>query len=518
MFALLRYFSCMSLVTIVLASILLGAFYRQTVVKDLMHMGERKNVVLTQAFANSLWPDFADYVQSVSKLDGDALRARHETAAFHQAVQRLMRGLSVVKVKVYNLEGLTVFSTEASQIGDDKSANPGFLTAKAGGVVSKITHRDTFNAFENTIEARDVLESYIPIRRGEGNGPVEAVIELYDDVTPLWHRIDGSQHRVVLGVIGILAGLYGFLFLIVRRADRVLRRQRGELQSIHSELENRVAARTAELSQANGKLTAEIAERRRAEEELQRFTGELERSNRELQDFAYVASHDLQEPLRKIQAFGDRLHAKCSEALSEQGQDYLRRMQNAAGRMQSLITDLLMFSRVATQAKPFTPVDLGQVTREVVSDLEVHIEALGAQVQVGELPTIEADPMQIRQLMQNLISNALKFHRPDVSPVVTIEASDFEEAPSQSAEPFTPPRLCQLTVADNGIGFDEKYLNRIFTVFQRLHGRSAYAGTGVGLAVCRKIVERHRGSITARSRPDQGATFVVTLPYRQSQE
>ena len=517
MFALLRYFSYTSLVTIVVASILLGAFYRRMVVKDLMHMGERKNVALTQAFANSLWPDFAKYTQSVSELDGNALRARPETAAFYQAVQELMRGLSVVKVKVYNLEGLTVFSTEASQIGEDKSANPGFLTAKAGGVVSIITHRDTFNAFENMIEDRDVLESYIPIRRGGGNESIEAVMELYDDVTPLLHRINESQRRVVFGVIGILAGLYGFLFLIVRHAHHILRRQRGALQEAHSELEGRVAARTAELSQANAQLTAEIAERRRAEEELQRFADELERSNRELQDFAYVASHDLQEPLRKIQAFGDRLHAKCSEALSEQGQDYLRRMQNAASRMQSLITDLLMFSRVATQAKPFTPVDLGEVTREVVSDLEIQIEALGAQVQVGELPTIEADPMQMRQLVQNLISNALKFHRPDVSPVVTVEARNFEEEPSRSTARSSPP-LCQLTVTDNGIGFDEKYLDRIFTVFQRLHGRSAYEGTGIGLAVCRKIVERHRGGITARSRPDQGAAFVVTLPYRQSHE
>ena len=518
MFALLRYFSYMSLITIVFASILLGAFYRRMVVNDLIHMGERKNVALTQAFANSLWPDFAQYVQSVSERDGNALRARPETASFYQAVQELMRDLSVVKVKVYNLQGLTVFSTEARQIGEDKSANPGFLTAKAGGVVSIITHRDAFNAFENTIEDRDVLESYIPIRRGEGNGSIEAVIELYDDVTPLLHRIDESQRRVVFGVIGILAGLYAFLFLIVGHADRILRRQRVELQDVHSELEDRVAARTAELSQANAKLTEEIAERRRAEEDLQRFADELERSNRELQDFAYVASHDLQEPLRKIQAFGDRLHAKCGEALSEQGQDYLRRMQNAASRMQSLITDLLMFSRVTTQAKSFTLVDLGQVTREVVSDLEVHIEALGAQVQVGELPTIEADPMQMRQLVQNLISNALKFHRLDVSPVVTIEARGFEAEPSQSTELAASPSLCQLTVSDNGIGFDEKYLDRIFTVFQRLHGRSAYEGTGVGLAVCRKIVERHQGCITARSRPDQGAVFVVTLPYRHSQE
>ena len=221
---------------------------------------------------------------------------------------------------------------------------------------------------------------------------------------------------------------------------------------------------------------------------------------------------------RKIQAFGDRLKAKCGETLGEQGQDYLTRMQNAAGRMQTLITDLLTFSRVATQVKPFMPVDLGQVTREVVADLEIRIEQVGAQVEVGELPTIDADPMQMRQLMQNLLSNALKFHRPDVPPVVTIEAQRFDENSPSPAGDSETPALCQLTVADNGIGFDEKYLDRIFTVFQRLHGRSTYEGTGVGLAVCRKIIERHRGSITAQSSPNCGATFVITLPYTQSQE
>ena len=238
----------------------------------------------------------------------------------------------------------------------------------------------------------------------------------------------------------------------------------------------------------------------------------LQSSNRELQDFAYVASHDLQEPLRKIQAFGDRLQTKCAEALSEQGRDYLERMQSAARRMHTLINDLLLFSRVTTHVDPFVPVDLDTVAHEVVNDLEVRLEQTAGRVEIGRLPTIEADPTQMRQLFQNLIGNALKFCRVEEPPLVQICGEVRPGQPGSAVANVSDTAYCHLTVADNGIGFDEKYLDRIFQVFQRLHGRSIYEGTGIGLAVCRKIVERHRGSITAQSIPGQGATFLVLLP------
>jgi PAS domain S-box-containing protein len=252
--------------------------------------------------------------------------------------------------------------------------------------------------------------------------------------------------------------------------------------------------------------TTDITHRKIAEESLKTYAARLERSNRELEEFAYVASHDLQEPLRKIQAFGDRLKSKHGQTLGDQGRDYLERMQNAAARMQSLIDGLLTYSRVTTKAQPFVPVDLIQVAHEVMSDLEVRIQEVGAQVDVGNLPRIEADPTQMRQLLQNLVANALKFHRPDQPPVVKLYADQA-----------TPNGVCHIFVEDNGIGFDEKYLDRIFQVFQRLHGRGEYEGSGVGLATCRKIVERHEGRITARSAPGQGATFIITLPVRQPQ-
>ena len=263
----------------------------------------------------------------------------------------------------------------------------------------------------------------------------------------------------------------------------------------------------------------DITDRRRAEEalrdsegKLRQFAAQLERSNRELQDFAYVASHDLQEPLRKIVVFGERLKEKNSEALGPEALDYLERMQKAAARMQILINDLLTFSRVTTKAQPFTPVNLAEVASGVVDDLEGRIELVKGRVELGTLPVIDAEPLQMRQVLQNLIGNALKFRRPEEPPVVKVEAQII-------SAPDTPARkLCQLTISDNGIGFDEKYLDRIFNVFQRLHTRNEYEGTGMGLAIVRKIALYHGGDITAKSKPGQGATFILTLPVVHPKE
>ncbi|PIG92976.1 histidine kinase [Gloeocapsopsis sp. IPPAS B-1203] len=248
-------------------------------------------------------------------------------------------------------------------------------------------------------------------------------------------------------------------------------------------------------------------------EQETRFSQQLARSNAELQQFASIASHDLQEPLRKIQAFGNRLQDKYRDVLNEQGRDYIQRMQNAAHRMQTLIDDLLIFSRLTTRAQPLVSVVLAEVITEVLSDLEVLIQQTGGRVDVSELPTISADPLQMRQLFQNLIGNALKFRRANEPPCVKISSQIIEQpqliADSGGAE------LCQIAVEDNGIGFDAKYLDRIFQVFQRLHNRSEYEGTGMGLAICRKIVERHRGTLTAESQPGQGARFIITLPVNQ---
>ncbi len=250
--------------------------------------------------------------------------------------------------------------------------------------------------------------------------------------------------------------------------------------------------------------------------ELKEREARLERSNHELQQFASVASHDLQEPLRKIEAFGDRLQNLCAASLTDEAKLYLERMLSSANRMRKLINDLLAYSRVTTKSRPFERCDFKVVAQEVVSDLQIQIEESGARVEIGDLPVIDADSMQMRQLLQNLISNALKFRRKDVPPVVTVSGK-IEPAGKRAGGATGPSGdMLELSVSDNGIGFDMKYVGRIFNIFQRLHNRNEYEGTGIGLATCRKIVERHGGALRAVSNDGQGTTITAILPMKQT--
>ncbi len=258
------------------------------------------------------------------------------------------------------------------------------------------------------------------------------------------------------------------------------KRMEEELRRSRDELDARVRERTADLARA---------------------VARLELNNQELQEFAFVASHDLHEPLRKIQGFCDLVLRSNGDRVDGKGKDYLFRMQKAANRMQQLLQDLLSYSRVITQPEPFRETDLKTVAMEAAEVFELKLRAAKGTIEISEMPVIEADPSQMARLFQNLIGNSVKYHGPE-NPLVRI----YGEKDKSS---------CRIFVEDNGIGFEEKYLDRIFSPFQRLHGRDEYPGTGMGLAICRKIVERHGGSITANSTPGRGSTFIVTLPIAQ---
>ena len=311
-------------------------------------------------------------------------------------------------------------------------------------------------------------------------------------------RSAASQASVnrLMGTIGLttLMGLVmvGFLYRLVERYLTLQRIEQEGMAASNERLAVAVDERTHELQDANAG--------------LQRLTEELQRSNRELQDFAYVASHDLQEPLRKIRAFSNLLVTDYGSHLDDEGRHYLERVDDAATRMSRLISDLLTFSRVTSKARPPEPISLHEILANVLDDLDVALHEAAAVVEVSpELPVVMADPVQVHQLFQNLVGNAVKFRRFDRPVRVNIWAEEATLPPSSI--PMT-----SLFVRDNGIGFDDKYAERIFAPFERLHAKQHYAGTGIGLAVCRRIVERHGGTIRTTSTPNEGATFILTLP------
>lgn len=326
----------------------------------------------------------------------------------------------------------------------------------------------------------------VPIERGDG---VAGVVELggYREFTDQQAKfVELSGERIAVAIDSLRYKLR------LQTALHETRRQASELEE-----------KQRELAQAN--------------ETLEEWTQRLETSNRDLEAFAYVASHDLQEPLRKIEVYAQRFEQKCGDGLNPQGREYLGRMRGASQRIRALINDLLSFSRVTTRAEPFQPADLGAVIEQATGDLEVSIEHSGAEVEVGPMPTVQGDPAQLGQLFQNLISNALKFRRKGVKPSIRIWARPVDGELAEANGSPAPGR-CEISVEDNGIGIEEKFYDKIFQVFQRLHGRSKYEGTGIGLALCRKIARRHGGEISVASVPGRGSRFSIILTVSEPEE
>jgi signal transduction histidine kinase len=653
-FELLRHFSTASFVSILFAMVIvvaiLSVFYRNMALRDLTAMAERQNVALTRAFANSLWPHFKSFLAAVAELSDDELRAHADIAELHAAVVAQMNGVSVLKIKIYDLQGRTVFSTEAGQIGENKGKNAGFLFARSGSVVSELTHRDTFSAFEGVIEDRDLISSYIPIRGSPAGVAVEAVFELYQDVTPLLKSIEETQKLLTLGVIVVLACLYLMLMFVVRRADKIIKRQESARQVAENDLAGRtkelersyrdtqilheigcailqapdhasslerilahclaargfdvgiirlvesgtqnygVAAHLGYLDAANierhhakihngatGRLTRQMlasegpvveqdvqgceglrtfkhegvrsavaipvrAENeilgvlqlgsrapraleseelnwleaagsligiavqkfqlfdglQSAKEDLKESVAELARSNRELEQFAYVASHDLQEPLRMITGYTSLLAKRYRGKLDKDADEFIGFAVDGAKRMQAIINDLLAYSRIGAKAKDFTPVDVELVFGRTLLALQVPIQECSAKITHDPLPTVTGDDVQLGRLIQNLVSNAIKYRNGNTPEVhVGCERRDKDWL---------------FSVNDNGIGIAPQHAERIFQIFQRLHTDDKYQGTGIGLASCKKIVELHGGRIWVESESEKGSTFYFTLP------
>lgn len=294
-----------------------------------------------------------------------------------------------------------------------------------------------------------------------------------------------------------------------RHLEQNLLRQR-EIKSQLTQAIRELEIRNFEISAGRDQALTELREREQGELALRQKTQELARSNRDLEQFASLAAHDLQEPLHSIQVFLDLLRVKHGVSLNEQGQGYLSRVTKAASRMQQLIEGLLVYSRIDAPDSNGMSLSLREIVEEILTDLAANIEELQAEIHVGDLPMIHGDPLQIRQLLQNLIGNALKFHKHGVAPIIHISGMMIKNRRhSGSAKPKS---LCQIEIQDQGIGISAEHLDRIFGMFKRLHRKDEYEGTGIGLAVCQRIVDQCGGAISVRAISGEGSTFTVTLP------
>ena len=337
----------------------------------------------------------------------------------------------------------------------------------------------------------DGINTFLNVQKESSETPIIILTGLNDEDIGINAVKKGAQDYLTKGMVDPDLLERSIKYSIERKKVQI------ELQKYHDNLEKQVEKRTIELDNANKRLKIEIEDHKKTEVTLEKYLAELKRSNNELQQFAYVASHDLQEPLRMVSSFTQLLAKKYKGQLDSDADEFIKFAVDGAQRMQMLINDLLAYSRVSSRVEEFQLVDLEKVFNESLLNLKVSIDDNDARITCDSLPTIVADQSQIIQLFQNLIGNAIKF-RSDETPEIHIAVEEGEDE-------------WIFRVIDNGIGIDSQHNERIFRVFQRLHERDSYPGTGIGLSICEKIVERHGGDIWVDSKLGNGSTFSFTI-------
>jgi signal transduction histidine kinase len=479
-FRLLRYYSFASGLALLAVALVLIAVYRNNALDNLVDTVESENVAMSRAITNAIWPKFSDYVAVNAPPDGDALREQPETTEIDKITKGLVRGLSVVKLKIYRLDGLTVFSSENAQIGKDKSHNPSFIkTASMGTPASKFGMHQTFTGINGLLFDRYIIESYLPIR-GQ-SGAIEGIFELYSDATIRVAAVTNNVKWLSIGLVWTFGLLYGVLFIIVRRADKIIKRQYSDLHH-------------------------EVGERLMAEHKLRHALQDAEHANKAKSEFLAHMSHELRTPLNSIIGFSETMgHEVFGKLGDPKYQEYANDIHRSGSHLLELINEVLDVSKVEAGAMEMNEddVDLTGMMKECAALMKDEARKVGIKLRVSiprDLPEFRGDSRRLKQIFLNLLSNAIKFT--PTGGRITLDAS-IEKGGN-----------LKIAVADTGIGIEPDDLSRILLPFEQIedHLKRTTKGTGLGLALSKSLTELHGGKLSLESKPGVGTTVTLRFP------
>lgn len=526
-FQLLRNFSIISLGGFTLTAVLLSAFYRHQAKRDLVISVEESNVALTQVFSNTLWPEYGTFLSSTQEITTEELIASERIQQLNEDVIAQFDRLTVLKVKVFDLQGRTVFSTDPSQIGDDKSESSGFLAAKTGQVVSQLGHRDTFKALQSTLKDRHLLSSYIPIYSSGSQGKAEGVFEVYTDVTPLLLRIQHTQRSIGLGSILLLSILYAILLLFVRRADQLLTRQHQELQSsaVHSRQQSdqlealladlkitQVQMLHSEKMSSLGQMVAGVAHE--INNPVSFIYGNLQHVEgyaHDLLAFLQLYEKHYPNPNNEIQQTAEDLDI---DFMREDFDKTLSSMKTGAQRIMEIVLSLRNFSRMDESESKV--VDIHEGLESTLMILQHRLKAQPDRPEItiirdfSELPLVECYAGQLNQVFMNILANAIDAFGEEFK-----EDSTTQKTPNITLRTETRSSSVVISIADNGIGIPPAIKSRIFDPF--FTTKEIGNGTGMGLAISHQLItEKHKGKLECFSDAGIGTEFMIEIPIRLS--